>query len=221
MESIILIAPPAAGKGTQSALLCAKYNLAHISTGDLLRAEVSKKSKLGNELAKIMATGGLVSDDIIVELLRNRLKEEDCKKGYILDGFPRTLAQAKSYQNMLKEEGKELGKVIVIDVPKEMLKKRIVGRVSCPNCGEVYNELIKEAMPKEVNTCDKCHGTLTKRSDDNAESFETRYQTYLDMTAPLINYYKDLNILATVDGSISKTDTFNQIEKVLGVDGID
>lgn len=190
MKNLILIAAPAAGKGTLSELLVQKYNYIHISTGDLLRKVSKEKTALGEKIAKILETGELVTDEIVFELLENRLQENDTLNGYILDGFPRTLDQALKYNEMLKRLNKELGLVIVLDTDYETLKKRIVGRLLCPDCGSVYNTLTGQNRPKIENICDKCGAVLYKRSDDNSISFKTRYETYLEKTKPLIDYYK-------------------------------
>lgn len=214
MKNIIFIAPPAAGKGTQSELLCDKYGLLHISTGDLLREESKKETELGKNIKEKMTTGNLIDDSIIVELLKNKLVEIG-NKNIILDGFPRTVVQAEAYDKMLDELNLDLGYVIVIDVDKELLEKRIVGRVSCPNCGNVYNELIEESRPMQDGLCNNCHAELVKRSDDNSESFKVRYETYLNTTKPLISYYESKGCLYHVDGNSSKHQIFDNIVNIL------
>lgn len=212
MGSIILIAPPAAGKGTMSQLLKEKYNIPHISTGDLLRGEVAKQSELGMELDKIMKSGAFVSDELILQVLSSNIESLDT---YILDGFPRTLVQAEKYDEMLKAMNKKISSVIYIDTPKELTKKRIVSRVSCSKCGRVYNTAIEESMPKNVGICDYCGSNLVKREDDNEETFENRYQVYLQETEPLIEYYRKQNLLSTVDGNKSKQELFDSICKII------
>lgn len=219
MESILFLAPPAAGKGTQSMLVCDKYGIPHISTGDLLRDEMNQESEFGIELKEKMKQGILISDDIILSLLKKRLQQKDCDHGYVLDGFPRTENQAIEYQKMLDTLGKKIEKVIVIDVDFETLKRRIIGRSSCKKCGTVYNELIEEAKPKKQGICDKCGVNLFKREDDNEESFEKRLQVYHDQTEPLINYYQNLGILVRVDGNRSSHEVFENIVRIL--DGVD
>lgn len=214
MKNIILIAPPAAGKGTQSKLLCDKYKLAHISTGDLLRAVATKEDEFSLKVKEIMQSGKLVSDDIVLELLQNRIKENDCKDGFILDGFPRNVSQANSYIDMTKELGIPVGNVIYIDVPKEITKKRIVGRLSC-KCGAVYNDQIEENKPKKEFTCDLCGETLIKRSDDNEETFEKRYNEYVKETYPLIEFFEGLGLLHRVNGVDSKENILNEISKII------
>ena len=214
MKNIIFIAPPAAGKGTQSELLCNKYGLLHISTGDLLREESKKNTELGQEIKEKMSTGKLIDDSIIIELLKNKLIEIG-NKSIILDGFPRTVVQAEAYDDMLDELNLDLGYVIVLDVDKELLEKRIVGRVSCPNCGNVYNELIEESKPMQDGLCNNCHTKLVKRADDNSESFKVRYETYLNTTKPLISYYESKGCLYHVDGNSSKHQIFDNIVNIL------
>lgn len=214
MKNIIFIAPPAAGKGTQSELLCNKYGLLHISTGDLLREESKKNTELGQEIKDKMSTGKLIDDAVIIELLKNKLIEIG-NKSIILDGFPRTVVQAEAYDDMLDELNLDLGYVIVLDVDKELLEKRIVGRVSCPKCGNVYNELIDELKPMQEGLCNNCHTELVKRNDDNSESFKVRYETYLNTTKPLISYYESKGCLYHVDGNSSKHQIFDNIVNIL------
>lgn len=212
MRDIILIAPPAAGKGTQAKLLSSKYQIPHISTGDLLRAATGE---LGDIVKKTMESGALVSDDLVLKLLEERITKEDCQNGYILDGFPRNVSQAESYMKLLEKLNKPLGDVIYLDASKEVTQKRIVGRLTCPTCGAVYNDQIDESKPKKFGTCDKCNGPLSKRSDDNLETFEKRYQTFMNETYPLLNYFKNKGKLFTVGSGISKERTLNEIEKII------
>ncbi len=212
MRDIILIAPPAAGKGTQAKLLSSKYQIPHISTGDLLRAATGE---LGDIVKKTMESGSLVSDDLVLKLLEERITKEDCQNGYILDGFPRNVSQAESYMKLLEKLNKPLGDVIYLDASKEVTQKRIVGRLTCPTCGAVYNDQIDESKPKKFGTCDKCNGPLSKRSDDNLETFEKRYQTFMNETYPLLNYFKNKGKLFTVGSGISKERTLNEIEKII------
>ena len=212
MRDIILIAPPAAGKGTQAKLLSSKYQIPHISTGDLLRAATGE---LGDIVKKTMESGALVSDDLVLKLLEERITKEDCQNGYILDGFPRNVSQAESYMKLLEKLNKPLGDVIYLDASKEVTQKRIVGRLTCPTCGAVYNDQIDESKPKKFGTCDKCNGPLSKRSDDNLETFEKRYQTFMGVTYPLLNYFKSKGKLFTVGSGISKERTLNEIEKII------
>lgn len=215
MKSIIFIAPPAAGKGTQAELVSKKYGIPNISTGDLLRDIARQDNELGKAIKKRLDDGLLIEDEIVLEILKNRLNHEDCKNGYILDGFPRTVVQAERYEEILKDLNKDLGYVILLDIDKEIAKKRIIGRLSCPNCKSVYNNMFEETMPKELNKCDNCQNELIKRSDDNDETFEERYIQYLEKTSPLIEYYKNKKVLRVVNSGISKEYTFESIERII------
>lgn len=210
MKSVIFIAPPAAGKGTQSTLLCEKYNLNHISTGDLLREEVISGNK---ELDEIMLSGKLVSDEIILNLLTKKL--DNITTGYVLDGFPRNVSQAETFDKILNNLNLRLDFVIYLYLDKEEAKKRIVGRISCPTCGRVYNDQIDDLKPTAEGLCDDCQSTLVKRADDNSETFEKRYETYLKETEPLIRYYKSKGNLLQIDASLTKEEIFGQIESII------
>lgn len=213
MKNIILLAAPAAGKGTLASVLKDAYKIPHISTGDLLREASKEESPIGKEIREILAKGNLVNNDIVYELLERKLKSDECANGFILDGFPRTVEQAIEYENILNKLNYDLGKVILLEVEKDILKDRIVGRRLCKDCGAIYN--IVSHKPKKEDVCDLCGGSLYQRSDDNEESFENRYQTFIDKTQPLIDYYKEKNILYTVDGSKDKDYTFEQVKSIL------
>ena len=214
MKNIIFIAPPAAGKGTQSILLREKYNLAHISTGDLLREASLEDSERGQYILNCLKEGNLVSDDITIELLIERLNKDDCKNGYILDGFPRTVEQAIQYETILKNLNKELGVVIFLDIPKEIALKRIVGRQVCPSCGAVYNDQIDISKPKIQNICDVCGHELQKRKDDNETTFNIRFETYMKKTEPLIKHYEELGVLYKIN-EVDKEKVFKRIEEII------
>lgn len=216
MKSIIFIAPPSAGKGTQSLMVSEKYHMPHISTGDLLRAASKEKSERGTYIKNQMETGGLVSDEITLELLKERLKKDDCNNGYILDGFPRNVSQAKAYEDLLKSLKKDFGVVIILDLDKQTALDRVIGRLTCGNCGAVYNEKFEESRPKKSGICDKCGNALSKRSDDNAETFEKRYDTYVVNTEPLIQYYEEKGNVYHINSGDPKEIVFSNIEKVLG-----
>ena len=216
MKSIIFIAPPSAGKGTQSLLVSEKYHIPHISTGDLLRVASKEESERGTYIKNQMETGGLVRDEITLELLKERLNQDDCNNGYILDGFPRNVSQADAYEELLKSLNKDLGIVIVLDLDKETAMKRVIGRLTCGKCGSVYNEIIEESKPKKEGICDKCGNVLTKRADDNMQTFENRYDTYLKSTEPLIQYYEKKGNVYHINSGDSKETVFSNIEKVLG-----
>lgn len=217
MKNIIFIAPPAAGKGTQAKLVSEKYNIPHISTGDLLREEAAKSTDLGIKIKNIMESGALVNDEIITELLKNRLVKNDCDNGYILDGYPRNLEQAKLYEELLGSINKDLGVVIFLDIDKELAMKRTLSRIICSNCGTSYNLIVRELKPKKENICDKCEFNLNVRADDNEETFINRFDTYIEKTQSLIDYYKNKNVLEVVrvlDG-LSAEDIFKQIEEII------
>ena len=218
MMNIILVAPPAAGKGTQSKLISAEYNIPHISTGDLLRDEVASGSALGQFLKEEMDRGGLISDDTMVNLLRNRITQVDCNNGYILDGFPRNVEQAKIYDNMMQELGKDLGIVISMDISRELALKRTMNRIVCSGCGASYNTAFPELSPKNEGFCDKCGHELKVRSDDNVETATKRFDTFLTQTKPLIDYYREKGILKEIKiNDLSTADgVFNEIKSIIG-----
>lgn len=214
MRNIIFIAPPAAGKGTISEKLMEKYNYKHISTGDILREMASRNDDFGKNLKELLSSGQLVPDEIVYESLKRRLMMNDLDNGYILDGFPRNLNQAKEYDNILRETGRDLGVVIYLDTPKDVLEKRITGRRICSSCGATYNVLTGVNTPKEEGKCDKCGNSLYQREDDNAISFKTRYETFLLKTYPLVEFYEERNVLRKVE-SITPEDTLKEVEEIL------
>lgn len=216
MKSIILIAAPAAGKGTEAAKLKDEYNMPHISTGDILREKASEDSDLGRDINYKISNGIFVSDELIINILKERIQKEDCNNGYILDGFPRNVSQAEAYQTMLQELGKDLGIVIVIDIDKKIAAQRIAGRRSCPNCKAVYNINNENLIPKVEGICDKCGTKLVQREDDNEETYLDRYNTYIEKTSPLIDFYDRLGVVYHVDGNQGMDYTHEQVEKVLG-----
>ena len=214
MKNIIFIAPPAAGKGTVSQLLCEKYGYVHISTGNILRDMAKEDSDFGRNLSLLLQEGKLIPDDIVYEAVEKRLQMPDLLNGYILDGFPRNMEQAIKYDEILENINRELGVVIELKTPKEVLEKRITGRYICDDCGETHNVLTGVNTPKEDGVCNKCHGPLSQRKDDNKESFAVRYQTYLDKTYPLIEFYKNKKVLSSIDSYIPE-DTFKEIEAII------
>ena len=213
--NVIFIAPPAAGKGTQSSLLVDNYGLAHISTGDLLRDEVSSGSELGLSLKDKMASGELISDDIVLGLLKNRLMQDDIKKGFILDGYPRNLNQAHELDNVLEELNMKIDHVLYLDMDKTLAMHRALGRVSCPKCGNTYNIYEEVCKPKVDGKCDNCESDLVSRSDDNEETFNTRFDTYINNTQPLLDYYKEIGLLNVIDNSGTPEETFDKIKEVI------
>ena len=218
MKNIMFIAPPAAGKGTQSEIFSKKYKLPHISTGDIFREIAREDSEVGAYIRETLKNGDLVKDEITYQLIEDRLSKKDCKKGYIIDGFPRNLEQAKEYDKILESLGYDIGKVILLDIDKEVLEKRITGRRVCEKCNATYNINDEDNKPKEESICDKCGGKLYHREDDNIKSFNNRYDTYLEKTSPLLDYYKKKKVLYKVDGSLSVEEVSKEIEKVISGD---
>ncbi len=213
--NIILLAPPAAGKGTQSEILINKYNLNQISTGDLFRNIASQDTALGNKIKETLASGNLVEDELVFQVLEDYLDNHNNTNGYIFDGFPRTLAQAEKLDIILEKRQQKIDFVFYLDVEKNILLKRITGRRLCKSCGAIYNVNIDSLKPKKDSICDKCDGNLYRRDDDNQESFEVRYQTYIEKTKPLIDYYRNKKVLFDIDGSVDKEYTLKQIESVI------
>jgi len=214
MKNIIFIAPPAAGKGTMSEILMEKYGYKHISTGDILRSMAKSEDNFGKELNELLSTGKLVPDEIVYEALKRRLLMNDLDNGFILDGFPRNILQAREYDKILESINKNLGVVIYLDTPRDVLEKRIVGRRICPKCGATYNVLTGVNAPREADICDKCKEKLYQRSDDNLESFNTRYETFLEHTYPLIDYYEQKKVLYKVT-SVDIENTIKEIEAII------
>lgn len=206
---LILLAPPGAGKGTQAELIEQKFRIAHISTGDLLRGAVKKGTVPGLKAKKYMDKGELVPDEVVIDIIRDEIKD---LYDFILDGFPRTLEQAKILDKILEKEEKRLDTVIEIQVPDERLVKRSVGRLSC-KCGEVYHEIYNP--PAAEGICDRCGEKLYKREDDNAETMYSRIKTYKMKTLPLIKYYFTKGILKTVNGDQDIERVYWKIEKIL------
>lgn len=216
MKNVILIAAPAAGKGTEAAKLKEQFHIPHISTGDLLRNVRNTDSKYAKVIADYQDRGELVPFEIVLDLLKERILQPDCNNGYILDGFPRDLKQAEAYDKILGETGKDLGYVFVLDIDKEIAKARISGRYSCPQCGKIYNINSEEMKPKNDGLCDICDVELTHRSDDDSEVYEQRYNSYIQNTEPIIDYYSRKGAVYHVDASVSSDETHNQVVKILG-----
>ncbi len=213
--NLILFGPPGAGKGTQADYLAKDYGFAKLSTGDMLRAAVTSGSALGKQAQSIMAAGQLVPDEIMINLIRDRIQQPDCQKGFILDGFPRTEAQAKALDDMLKSEKKALNHVIELKVDDQQLVERIVGRYSCAKCGAGYHDTFKK--PHAAGVCDECgSATFSRREDDKAETVTKRLEAYHRQTAPLLPYYMKVGVLTTIDGLADIDEVTRQIEKVLG-----
>jgi adenylate kinase len=218
MNNIIFIAPPAAGKGTVSDYLVKNYNYEHLSTGDLLREEVSCGSDLGREIDKIISSGKLVSDDLIIRLVKEKLESNLKSKPFILDGFPRTLTQAQSLDEMLITLGVTNNIVIYLDIDMEEATKRVLGRIICPKCKRSYNLNTEGLKPIHENICDDCGVELEKRNDDTEETFKVRFTSYLDNTSPIINYYKEKNNLVTVDATMPIENIFKAVVDAVTID---
>ena len=215
MKNIMFIAPPAAGKGTQAERVVEKYHIPHISTGDILR-EISKEdSEIGEYVRETLASGKLVKDEITYQLIEDRLGKDDCKNGFIIDGFPRNIAQAHEYDKILKNLGYEVGNVIFINIDKKTLEKRITGRRICEDCKTIYNINDENSSPKVESVCDNCGGKLYQRSDDNLEAFETRYNMYVEKTEPIIDYYRKQNVLTEINGDDTVENIFARIDEII------
>ena len=213
--NLILLGPPGAGKGTQAGLFSQTHNIPQLSTGDMLREAAQTGSEIGKKAKAVMTAGGLVSDDIVIGIISERIAKPDCVNGFILDGFPRTLPQAAALDALLTKMKKQLDAVIEMRVEDEILTQRIAGRYSCATCKTGYHdEFLK---PKKPGVCDKCAGTtFTRRPDDNAETVRARLLAYYRETSPLIGYYFAKGKLSTVDGMAPIADVTAAIEKVLG-----
>ena len=213
MLNIILMGPPGAGKGTQATKIEDAFHLPHISTGDMFREAIAAGTELGKQAKAIIEAGGLVPDEITIGLVKERLAKDDCAKGYLLDGFPRTIAQAEALTKMGPEIGREVSLVVDISVPDDELTKRIAGRRVCPNCGASYN--VHFLPPKVEGKWDRCGGELKQRKDDNEASFAIRLANYHSQTAPLIDYYKKQGIYHGFQGTSTPEELFSTIDALL------
>lgn len=214
---IILLGPPGAGKGTQASGIVEKYRVPHISTGDIFRKNIKEGTELGKRAKDYMDKGLLVPDELVVEIVKSRILEDDCKLGFLLDGFPRTVVQAQALDKVLYEANMKLDKVVNIQVDKNMLVNRAIGRRICKECGSTFH--IKFNPPKTESKCDVCEGELYQRADDNEETVSKRIQVYLDETRPLIGYYSQIGIIVTIDGEQDINKVFEDIVSELGSEG--
>ncbi len=211
---IIMLGAPGAGKGTQAKMLADKYAIPHISTGDIFRANIKNGTELGNKAKTYMDQGLLVPDELVVDLVVDRVKQDDCKKGYILDGFPRTIPQAESLDAALAELGDKVDYAVNVEVPDENIIRRMSGRRACVACGATYH--IVHIPTKVEGICDRCGNKLILRDDDKPETVEKRLKVYHEQTQPLIDYYNGKGSLVEVDGTKDMNDVFEDIIKILG-----
>lgn len=211
---IIMLGAPGAGKGTQAKLIAEKYGVPHISTGDIFRANIKNGTELGKEAKEYMDNGLLVPDELTVRLLLDRVAQDDCKNGYVLDGFPRTIPQAEVLDKELTRLGGSVDFAVDVDVPDENIIRRMSGRRACLNCGATYH--IVNIPPKKEGICDVCGSDLVLRDDDQPETVKNRLKVYHEQTQPLIEYYTGKGVLRTVDGTLPMEEVFNAIVKILG-----
>jgi len=211
---LILLGPPGAGKGTQAKRLIERYGIPQISTGDILRAAVRDGTDLGRKAKQYMDAGKLVPDEVVIGIIEERLQQPDCAKGFILDGFPRTVAQADALNRVLANLGQAIDHVVSIEVPDEELVERLTGRRTCRGCGAMYH--VKFSPPKAQGVCDKCGGELYQRDDDREETIRARLKVYHEQTAPLVEYYEKAGLLRRIPGQGSVDEIYARIEGVLG-----
>lgn len=211
---IIMLGAPGAGKGTQAKKIAEKYKIPHISTGDIFRANIKNGTELGNKAKTYMDQGLLVPDELVVDLVVDRVKQDDCVNGYVLDGFPRTIPQAEALDSALNAIGETIDYAINVEVPDENIIRRMSGRRACVGCGATYH--LVHIPPKTEGICDTCGNELILRDDDKPETVEKRLNVYHDQTQPLIDYYTNKNVLVEVDGTVDMADVFAAIVKILG-----
>lgn len=211
---IIMLGAPGAGKGTQAKMIAEKYGVPHVSTGDIFRANIKNGTELGKEAKQYMDQGLLVPDELTVRILLDRVAQDDCKNGYVLDGFPRTIPQAEVLDSELSKLGDHIDYAIDVDVPDENIIKRMSGRRACLTCGATYH--IEHVPPKTEGICDKCGSELVLRDDDKPETVKNRLNVYHEQTQPLIDYYTTQGVLKTVDGTRDLNEVFQEIVDILG-----
>ena len=215
MKNIIFVAPPAAGKGTCSEMLESKFNYKHISTGDLLRSAKTMGDDLGKTISKLMDSGELVGDEIVLELLQRELNNLDTNDRFILDGYPRNILQAQTLDKLFNELNIKDYVVIYLSIDFESALKRTLGRLLCPSCKAGYNKYNDKLKPKVEGICDKCGSNLITRSDDTKETFKIRFDTYMKETSPIIDYYKNKDNLKIIDSTLDIDDIIKMIERVI------
>ena len=211
---IVLLGPPGAGKGTQAKSISNRYSIPHISTGDIFRKNISEETPLGMEAKRYMDNGQLVPDEVTINMVKDRLTWEDCKNGYLLDGFPRTVAQAEALEEFLESRDERLDTALCIEVPKDFILERMTGRRVCLQCGASYH--IKFNPPIKPGVCDVCGNEVIQRKDDVEETVKERLDVYERQTQPLIDFYKTKNLLSTVDGTKAINEVFESICELLG-----
>jgi len=213
-KNLIFLGPPGAGKGTLSTLLLETYPLVHISTGDILRGEIAAKTELGLKAQDFMNKGQLVPDEVVAGMVAAKLASKDCDRGFILDGFPRTINQAHLLEDALKKAGRTLDAVVYFKAGDELLLKRLTARLSCKKCGSVFNKVF--APPKQENTCDRCGSPLFQRPDDSLETAKDRLKVYYEQTKPLIEHYRNVGLLAEIDSEQSQDKSYPILLQILG-----
>ncbi|HAL02668.1 MAG TPA: adenylate kinase [Lachnospiraceae bacterium] len=211
---IVMLGAPGAGKGTQAKMIAEKYGIPHVSTGDIFRANIKNGTDLGKEAKTYMDKGELVPDELTVRILLDRVAQEDCKNGYVLDGFPRTIPQAEVLDKELTKLGEKIDYAINVEVPDENIIKRMSGRRACLSCGATYH--IEHVPPKKEGICDKCGSELVLRDDDKEETVKNRLNVYHQQTQPLIDFYNNKKVLKEVDGTVDMKDVFKAITDILG-----
>ena len=211
---IIMLGAPGAGKGTQAKMIAEKYSIPHVSTGDIFRANIKNGTELGKQAKEYMDAGKLVPDELTVKILLDRVAKDDCKNGYVLDGFPRTIPQAEVLEDALNKLNDKIDYAIDVNVPDENIIKRMSGRRACLKCGASYH--IVSNPPRKEGICDVCGEPLVLRDDDKPETVKNRLDVYHKQTQPLIDFYSERNILKTVDGTVDMMDVFNAIKAILG-----
>ena len=212
--NLILLGPPGAGKGTQAAKIIEKYDIPHISTGDIFRANIKEGTELGKRAQEYMNKGQLVPDELVVEIATDRLKADDCQKGFLLDGFPRTVFQAEELDKFLAAQGKKIDHVLDIEVEKDEVMIRLIGRRVCKTCGASFH--VVNIPPKQEGICDVCGAELVQRADDNEETAANRIEVYNNETKPLVDYYEKAGCIAHIDGAAGLENVFNAIVEVVG-----